>query len=148
MRTRSLAFCGCRTLTTEIASCTSVPAVQRARLCSSETRLAKSQYRKLVSHGFTTPVHLLSSMHRTPHALSILPFNIHVYAFSGRHAQGRIYPNCWMASFPVSRSAEMMPIAANLILINGTATPIPNRRFYAASCGCLPPACFIKFHRD
>lgn len=74
MRTRSLAFFGCRTLTTEIASCTSVPAVQRARLCSSEARLAKSQYlrEKLVSHGFTTPVHLLSSMH-APHAAR--PFN-------------------------------------------------------------------------
>ena len=33
------------------------------------------------------------------------------------HTRGRetlAYPNCWMASLPVSKSAEMMPMAANL----------------------------------
>ena len=35
---------------------------------------------------------------------------------SGSHGQHRTsaYPNCWMASLPVSKSAEMMPMAANL----------------------------------
>jgi len=36
------------------------------------------------------------------------------------HARGRrtsAYPNCWMASLPVSKSAEMMPMAANLGII-------------------------------